>query len=243
LLLIHFTSSVTLDDLCDIAQLPNAQLDGEDMAEGSRELWGLKEWDLARSKNLRPHLRFLTTLTPDQRQAAMRTEGLAFERMSLSQQQQYVALGVKEWDLPPLQSLDELAGGVLRVEYTQPGWFEWHVPGHPSFQWIVPIGSGSQLRRAPRPQIRERTREAALAAARRLYPQGFEVEVQTARQFDARFDAAAMVPQLDQIVPTALDLKIIYILGASIIHGIAWVSPNTDVGYVTYLPGAPLPAP
>src|SRR5437870_2410920 len=116
------------------------------------------------------------------------------------------------WD-EPLQSLEELAGGVLRVEYTEPGWFEWRVPGHPYFQWIVPVGSGSQIRRATRPQIRERTRGAALEAARRRYPQGFEAEVQVVKQLDARFEAAAMVPQADQIMPTVLDLKIIYIPG------------------------------
>src|SRR5260370_23117591 len=59
---------LTLHNLCEIAQLPDAQLDGEEMAEGSRELRGLKEWDLARSKLLRPHLCFLAALTPDQRQ-------------------------------------------------------------------------------------------------------------------------------------------------------------------------------
>jgi hypothetical protein len=240
--------TLTLDDLCEIVQLPDAQLDAEEMAEGARQLWGLKEWDLGRNKLLRSHLRFLATLTPDQRHATMRTEGLAFERMSLSQQQQYIALGERDW-IEPLQSLEELAGGVLRVEYTQPGWFEWRVPGHPYFQWIVPIGTGSQLRRATRPQIRERTPEAALEKARRLYPQGFEAEVQTAKQFDARFEAAAMEPQADQIVPTGLDLTIIYVLGASIKRAIHWISPVTDDcwpsywSYGTYWPVPPFPPP
>src|SRR5947199_408957 len=38
--------SLTIDDLVEIAQLPDAQLDPGDMAEGARECWGLVEWDL-----------------------------------------------------------------------------------------------------------------------------------------------------------------------------------------------------
>jgi hypothetical protein len=82
-----------------------------------------------------------------------------------------------------------------------------------------------------------------LEAAQHRYPQGFEAEVQAVKQLDARFEASAMVPQADQIVPTVLDLKIIYIPGASIKRGIHWVSPDTDVSYGTYWPGAPLPPP
>jgi hypothetical protein len=245
---------LTLDDLCEIAQLPDTQLDGDEMAAGARELWGLKEWDLARSKLLRPHLRFLGSLTPDQRQATLRTEGLAFEQMSLSQQQQFVALGEHGSTEPlPLLSLEALAGGTLRVEYTQPGWFEWRVPGLPYYQWIVPVGSGPEVRRAPRRQIRERTPEAALAAARRMYPRGFEAEVQAAKQLDTRFEAAAMVPQPEQIVPTDLDITVIYVLGASIRNvgrGVHWISLANDnswggtyLSHDTYWPVPPLPPP
>jgi len=73
------------------------------------------------------------------------------------------------------------------------------------------------------------------------------------KQLDARFEAAAMVPQADQIVPTALDLTIIYVLGSSIRHlgrGVHWVSSVTDdawggtyLSYGTYWPVPPLPPP
>src|SRR5262249_55223813 len=74
---------LTLDNLVEIAQLPDAQLDAASMAEGAEECWGLPEWRLARSGNLRPHLRFLAGFTPEQRQEAMSAAGLPFVKMPL----------------------------------------------------------------------------------------------------------------------------------------------------------------
>src|SRR5205807_781951 len=59
---------LALDDLAEIAQLPDAPLDGAEMAEGAKHCFGLEEWDLARDPQLRPHLRFLAGFTPAQRQ-------------------------------------------------------------------------------------------------------------------------------------------------------------------------------
>jgi RNA polymerase sigma-70 factor (ECF subfamily) len=225
--------ALTLEVLIEITQLPDAQLDAAEMAGGARECFGLLEWDLARNRNLRPHLRFLAGFTPAQRQEAMTTAGLPFEKMSLAQQQQYISLGLDDWE-GPLQSLEDLAGAVLRVEYTQPGWFEWRVPGLPYYQWLVPVGTGAPIERAPRPQVRERTREAALRTARRLFPAAAEAELRAARRLDHRFQAEWMVPQEDQIVPSELDLTIIYVPGRSTRRQIHWVSASTDVTYGTY---------
>src|SRR5207302_4100444 len=148
-----------LDDLCEIAQLSDAQLDGADMAEGARNCFGLEEWDLARNGKLRPQLRYLAILTPEQRRLAMTAEGLPFTGMSLAQQQRFLSDGVAQ----PLESLDELAGAVLRVEYTHPGEFQWLPPE--ALRWIMPVEPGPQGRRALMPPIRARTREAALEAA------------------------------------------------------------------------------
>jgi pimeloyl-ACP methyl ester carboxylesterase len=41
--------ALTLDDLLEIAQLPDAKLDGAEMAEGARECWGLREWDVCKT--------------------------------------------------------------------------------------------------------------------------------------------------------------------------------------------------
>jgi hypothetical protein len=125
------------------------------VAEGVKECFGLTEWDLARSGDFRPHLRYLTLLSPAQRQEAMSPDGLSFTRMSLAQQQQFIAhIGSR------LQSVQELATAVLRVEYTQPGWFQWE---------------RSEV--ATLSPVRERQPELALQAARRLDPQADSAQI------------------------------------------------------------------
>jgi hypothetical protein len=188
-------------------------LENAEMADGARECWGLAEWDLARSRNLRPHLRFLGQFTPAQRQEAATPAGLPFIRMPLAQQQRFLALAFPP-EMEGLRSLDELEGALLRVDYSLPGWYEWRVPGPAGYwlQWVMPAGPG---RRAPRPPVRERTREAALQAARRVSPQLVEAMLQAARHLKPDFDEREMLPQETQIVPTTLDLTVLYLPGAS----------------------------
>ena len=138
------------------------------MREGARECWGLAEWDLLRYGNLRPHLRFLAQLTPAQRQAAMSPTGLAFTRMSLAQQQQFMPLALGS-AADQLHSLEELAGAALRVAYTQPGSFEWQVPQEVS---ELPGHEPIEL-----PPVRERTQAAALQAVRWIYPRVQEAQI------------------------------------------------------------------
>src|SRR5206468_1488276 len=104
--------------------------------------------------------RYLATFTPTQRQEAMSPQGLPFTRMSLAQQQQFIAVSLPA-DGEGLQSLDELAGATLRVDYQQPGWYEWRPRSW--YRWVIPTADG---KRVPRRLLRERTREAALQAAR-----------------------------------------------------------------------------
>jgi hypothetical protein len=175
--------ALTLDDLVEIAQLSDAQLDSAPMAEGARLCFGLDEWDLTRNENLRPHLRFLAELTPTQRQQALSAAGAPFAQMTLPQQQAFIALALGPRS-DQLQSLDQFNGATLRVAYSVPGWFELAVPGQGAGGAAT---AGSVHRTSP---IRERTREAALQAARRLDPQT---------------DAA-------QIIPTQLTLTILHTL-------------------------------
>jgi hypothetical protein len=199
-----------LDELCEIAQLSDAQLDGADMAEGARDCFGLEEWELARSSNLRPHLRYLATLTPEQRQTAMTAEGLPFTRMSLAQQQQFLSHGVNQ----TLESLDELAGAVLRVDYTHPGEFQWLSPWRP-LRWIRPVEPGPQGRRALMPPIRARTREAALQAAHQLEPQLREALLKQCHYYKQSEEEILGSLQKAEVVPTRLDLVIAYIPGTA----------------------------
>jgi hypothetical protein len=149
-----------LEDLLEIARLSDAQLDAADMAEGARECWGLREWNLPRGRFQRSHLRFLAHLTPAQRQEAASVTGLPFTRMSLAQQQQYVTLVTEMRHRPP-QSLEELAGASLHVAHTRPGGFQVQMPGPPGGPERGPAGLAL---------VWEKTRTAALQAAQQLNP-------------------------------------------------------------------------
>src|SRR5262249_49681988 len=148
---------------------------------------GLAEWDLACAGLLRPHLRFLASLTPSQRQEATTAAGLLLTRMSLSQQQQFIALGVRGGPLP---SLNDLAGATLRVDYTQPGAYQWGEAGVPGFytRWVIPLGPGRGDPRVPRPPIVARTREEVLAAVQRVDLRLREALLQAVRRVDSRID-------------------------------------------------------
>jgi hypothetical protein len=181
--------ALTLEDLAEIAQLSDAQLDSATMMEGARECFGLAEWDLAHYEMQRPHLRYLASFTPAQRQGMQSPAGVPFARMSLAQQQQFMALGLGSQD-ERVPSLAELREARLRVEYTQPGGFELS-PLRTSGRASLPRAALLDRDGNAPPSVRERTREAALLAARRLDPQ---------------VDAT-------QIVPTELGLSMLYTWG------------------------------
>jgi hypothetical protein len=216
---------LTLDHLVEIAALTNAQLDGRDMAEGAKAAFGLAEWDLVRAWPMRPHLRYLASFTPAQRQEMLTPAGLAFTRMSLAQQQRYLTLALDPDD-PPLGSLEELAGAVLRVDYTQPGEFEWRLD--PPLEWVVPLERGLDGRRVIRPPVRARTREEALDAARRFDPQLRAAMIETLRRLDPRPEAIARVEQ-PEITPTTLRLIILYIPGQTNRREFHLLRPGQDL--------------
>jgi hypothetical protein len=168
---------------------------------------------LGRHPVLRLHLRYLAGFTPAQRQEAMSDTGLLFTKMSLAQQQGFIAHATPPWE-PPLQSLDELAGSALWIDYTQPGWFQWVTGyGGPWQTWLMPVGSGPEGQRAPRPKVRERTREAALQALRRIDRKLRASIWESRRRDDPGYTPPA--DELAEIQPTTLDLVLIYIPGAS----------------------------
>jgi RNA polymerase sigma-70 factor (ECF subfamily) len=212
--------TLTLEDLVEIAQLPDTQLDARDMAEGAKACFGLAEWDLVCYKSMRPDLRFLAAFTPAQRQEAASGGGLAFSRMSLAQQQQFLALGVGG---ASLQSLEELAGAVLRVDYSVPGWFQWGNTSSSTYtRWVVPLEPGPRGARVLRPLVREQTREAALQAVRRIDPSIREALLRALRRKDPRVADTPYAAEEEQILPTQLGLAIAYIPGLTNARGI-WV--------------------
>jgi RNA polymerase sigma-70 factor, ECF subfamily len=213
---------LTLEDLVEIARLPDAQLQASSMAEGIREMWGLPEWDVARSWFVLDNLRFLAQLTPAQRQEVQSTSGLPFTKMTLAQQQAFFTRELP--GQPELQSLEEIAGAALRVQYTQPGWFEWQPQGSFSLRWAVRPGPGREGQWLPVPEVRERTREAALEALRRIDPRIRDAVRRTALENAARvgMPATNLPSEEAQIVPTKLDLVTIYIPGTAKDRVIFW---------------------
>src|SRR5262249_47228672 len=107
--------ALSLDDVVEIAQLPDAQLDAREMGEGAKRCFGLAEWELPRQTPLRPPLRFLAALQPPQRQQAVSQVGLGFRQMTLAQQQAFIALALGA-QADRLRSLEELADASLRVD-------------------------------------------------------------------------------------------------------------------------------
>jgi hypothetical protein len=156
--------ALPLDELIEMAKMSDAQLDAAEMAEGVRECWGLPEWEVARKHQLRPHLGCLALLTPAQRQTAMSPGGLALTRMSLSQQERFIALPLAGY-LQAMESLEEVMGTTLHVAYTQPGGF-----GMKPFDG--PWTGASELA-----LVHEPTREAALQAVHRIAPQVTEGQI------------------------------------------------------------------
>jgi RNA polymerase sigma-70 factor (ECF subfamily) len=205
-----------LDDLIEIAGLTDAQLGGAEMAEGAKECYGLAEWDLARHPLVLPGLRYLAGFTPEQRRKAEREEGLPFMEMSLAQQQGFLArrwpaklVGTDTPNPATLPSLEDLSGSVLYIDYRQPGWYEWRPPGSYLLRWLVPVDPGPKGRLIPRPKVRERTREAALQALRRVDPQVRAAVLAAVGRSDPRL-LAELVSDETQIVPTDLNLTLIY---------------------------------
>ena len=187
------------------------------MAEGARECYGLAEWDLARNHLVLPNLRYLAGFTPEQRQEAISETGLPFTKMSLAQQQGFIARvfpPVSPFSGVPntvtLRSLDDLSGALLRVDYWQPGSYEWRPPGPRYLRWLVPLNPGPEGRVVPRPKVRERTRAGAMAALRRVDPQIRAAVQAAAGSGDPRL-LQNPPPDEAQIVPTDLDLATIYL--------------------------------
>jgi RNA polymerase sigma-70 factor (ECF subfamily) len=213
--------TLTLEELVEMAQLPDAQLAASSMGEGIEECWGLPEWDLARSEFVLATLRFLAQLTPAQRQEVQSSNGLLFTKMTPAQQQAFFSRQLP--GQPELHSLEQLAGTALRVDYTQPGWFEWQPDW--SLRWAVRSASGREGNWLSVPAVRERTPEAALQALRRLDPQiraAVRATVQGWVERGARPSTTALPSEEAQIVPTRLDLATIYIPGTAKDHVIFW---------------------
>jgi hypothetical protein len=137
--------------------------------------------------------------------------------MPLLQQQRYLTLALGS-EGQGLQSLEELSGATLRVEYTHPGAFQWGESGHPGqgryTRWVIPLSAGPQGRRVPRPSVRGRTWGETLQAVRQVDPGLRAALLEATRHTDPRVEPSPRVVEEEQIFPTRQELTFVYIPGA-----------------------------
>src|SRR5262249_25673912 len=101
------------------------------------------------------------------------------------------------------------------------GWFQWGDLGWGGYyKWAVPMTLGPEGRRALRPPVRERTREAVLQAVRQGDPAIREAVLQALCRHDPPPEAAPPVVEEDQIHPTRLDLVVVYVPGLGNARGL-----------------------
>src|SRR5262249_23166523 len=120
-----------LEDLLEMAVLPDATLDSGRVGQGLRYLYGLEEWGIVGRSGThnvvpprRASTRFAAALTPAQRARALQAEGLAFSELTPAQQAQYVQFVPQEW-LTTADTGRLLAGARLGLGYSPAGWYEW----------------------------------------------------------------------------------------------------------------------
>src|SRR5262249_39252390 len=122
-------------------------------------------------------------------------------------------------DLPIWDSLEDLAGARLRVDYTQPGWYEWRMPGLASFYhampFAVPVEQDQRLHFLSVPHVCERTREAAVAAVSRIEPRIRQALLLYVHSVNPQFEETQAGPLASQIRPTRLGLAVAYVGGTS----------------------------
>lgn len=127
--------ALTIDDLSEIAQLSNAQLDSLTTYQGALARYDLKEWNYARSTNLREHWRFLATLPTELRQETITPKGLVIEQLAPALQKRFLPLALNDPQTTLRPNTPETAGISLRIEYEpllpRDGSFHPLIPGNP----------------------------------------------------------------------------------------------------------------
>jgi hypothetical protein len=168
-----------IESLMEMAALTEEQLDSQDNGEAITHCWGLEEWltvgphrryemGYGQVFAYRRRLRFLATLTPEQRRRAFEPDGIGPEELTPAQRKAFWDIHEEGERIRVLQG--EEAGGIdpaflatahYVAEYLPAGWYVWTPP------------ESTQEKPWPRSLYRivRRTAEEALAEARRIYPE------------------------------------------------------------------------
>lgn len=107
--------SLSFASLAEMASLTDAQLNASAVGQGIKALYGLKEWDIAQSGNLRSGWRLVAELSPGTRRDLLGT-GVAFEQMTLAQQEAF-ARAIFGDSRSPQATGENLAGARLTIFY------------------------------------------------------------------------------------------------------------------------------
>ena len=103
------------EDLCEVGQLPDAQLDSAWMSQSAIAVYGLEEWQMGRIAQLRPHWRFVGRLSDTQRSDVWTEKGLAYGELSADLQGQFLSLAFSgDADRP---GRHQVRSGSLRGRY------------------------------------------------------------------------------------------------------------------------------
>jgi hypothetical protein len=152
-----------LEDLLEMASLTDQQLDSATVGKVIEHCWGLDEWWLVGKGagklglfpgSLRSTARFLAGLTPAQRRQAEQPGWLAFSALTPAQQEALVNL----LRAPERAKLDPHS---LRFQFV-------YAPAG-SYVWETFVTEDRWVEAQKWPMVVGKTREEALAAARRLY--------------------------------------------------------------------------
>jgi hypothetical protein len=159
-------------DLIEMALLTDAQLDSEFVGDGIAHCRGLREWRTLGSVmggySSRPFLRLIADLNAAKRDQALAPTGLPTSALTPAEQSAFLNVMGPRIQGDPEQISRFLTGTRIRVSYAPEGYFAWVPiagPTRPQQEaWEAPLCAG-------------RTREAALAALRRIEPKAAEAEI------------------------------------------------------------------
>jgi hypothetical protein len=146
-----------LQDVLEMAQLPDDQLDAEEVDKGVRECRNLLEWALVgRHSNIRAVARLTAQLTAPQLDQALQVAGISLSDLTPSRQEEWATFLIQGRHIPPQM----LPGLRLHLDYAPQGRYVWS----PAFPDTM---AREQIRDLP--VISDKTAEGALAEAQRAY--------------------------------------------------------------------------
>jgi hypothetical protein len=159
------TGALPLEEVLEIASLPDQQLDSATVGKGIEHCWGIGEWSLFGMgvrhggpwpQDRRICARLLTLLSPEQLRRAFQPEGLPFSALGEAQQREFV------------RRIPMVMGTTTHAAYVPASWYVW-APA-------LPAGTRYEVY-SQFPVVADRSAEGALAAARGVYAKATAAQI------------------------------------------------------------------